>query len=477
MDNGFKKFKRKIRAGAVLRSVLAGFSLGLIAVAALWLVAKLTAADPDFMRFGLIGGGVALVSFVIFLIFQLPTDRRLAKRLDNKLELHEKVQTMIAFRGDNSEMVQLQREDTQRILMQTPGKKARSKSAWLVTILPVLACICLAVTFIVPAKGVEPPPAPVETWLMTDVTEQSLKDLIKYVESSGMQNVPKGQIVSELQSLLSKLKTVTKKTDMQQTVVSSITKIHAYALPCHIHVNSVKALKSSTNDVLVKLGSGINGMNYGLLTTAVQTEMFAALKVENKQEVAGTLAGGIELAVDHSKEAADHPLAAALLQTAQMLRTVTDDMTEEAVKELLSDIDQDVLALALKQPIIDVTVEQYTINQLMYIFSIPQTMIPQEILDSFETGTIDGETSDGKDDEDHPTTGSGGRGDGEFEVGSDDMIFDPNSGELGQKVVYGQVIRDYSPVFDELMREGDVPEDLAEMANKYISILFKKQED
>ncbi len=470
MDNGFKKFKRKICIGVILRSLLAGISLGLIVVAVQWLIAKLTAADPDFIKFGLIGGGTALVGFLVFFLFQLPTDRRLAKRLDDKLGLNEKVQTMIAFRNENSEMIQMQREDTQRILMQTPGKKARSKAAWLVMILPVLACACMVVTFIIPVKA--QPTGPVvdpTSWLLDNFTEQKMKDLIEYVQTSGMQETPKGQIVTELESLLTKLKTVNKKVVMQETVVSSIKKIHVYAQPCHTHANIVKAMKASDSVVIQKLASSINGMDYRLLTTFVQADLLKLLDVENRAQTATAIASDIEAAVKASKEPAEHLLAAALTDVAEKLKTITDETTTEQLQALLKKAD-DTLAVALAQPIADVGVEEYTINHLMAIFGIPQDMIPPEILESFESGTIDGEANKPGDDENEQGP-DGGLGNGQLVFGSNDTIYDPNREDY---LPYGEVIDDYDEIFDALIREGNVAEDLAEMASDYLAHLFAK---
>ena len=117
MGKGFSKFKRKLRAGAVIRAAVFGLSLGLLAVSGLWLTAKLTAAEPDFIRYSLCGGAVAAMGLTVMLLILLPTKRRIARRVAKHLSLGEKTQTMLAFRKDNSPMAALQREDTDRILL------------------------------------------------------------------------------------------------------------------------------------------------------------------------------------------------------------------------------------------------------------------------------------------------------------------------------------------------------------------------
>ena len=155
MGKGFSKFKHKLRLGAAIRSVVFGLSLGGITVAAFWLIAKLTAQDPDFITFALYGGAIALTGAVTMLLILLPTGKRIARRVDKHLALGEKTQTMLAFRKDQSPMAILQREDTDRILLNTPKRRVKGVCTWLFILIPVVSALTLTGTALIPANPVK----------------------------------------------------------------------------------------------------------------------------------------------------------------------------------------------------------------------------------------------------------------------------------------------------------------------------------
>ncbi len=469
MDNGFRKFKRKIRLSAILRALLMGVSLGIIAVAAQWLLAKLTFADPDFIRYGLIGGGIALVAFVIFVVFMLPTDKRLAKRLDDKLQLHEKVQTMIAFRKDDSEMAQLQRETTQQLLMQTPTKKARSKTAWLSMILPVIAVACMVVTIVVPAQA-NPSVNPEENagWFLSVYDEQKMQALIEYVQTSGMQDEPKQGIVAELQDLLAELKVIKKKVVMQETVLKSIEQIHKIAKPCHTHTKVITALENSLNEQVKKMGNRIGTLQHSNVTSYMK-ELLTVLNVDNRAEAATKLSESLTKALEASGDTEENPLYKAFADFAAALAAVTAETSERELQEMLK-THEDALVKAVKQPGTDVEVEKYTINRLLSIFGIPSTELPSDILNSFGDGDISGKPSDPNENDSDKPTGQGGAGDGAMKYGANDDIYDP---ALDTQVPYGEVIQQYQQIIYDLILDGNISPELEEMLTDYLAILYR----
>ncbi len=488
MDNGFRKFKRKIRFSAIVRAMLMGVSLGTAAFAALWLVAKLTntapAFDPNFLQYGIIGGGIALVCSVVFILLMLPTDKRLAKRLDNKLELHEKVQTMVAFRKEDSEMIRLQRQTTQELLMQTPTKKARNKSAWLSLILPVVACACMAAAIVVPAQGVQSggPKEDPSGWYLSDYDKQKLLDLIQYVETSGMQEEPKADIVAELNDLLTDLQAIKKKVAMEERVVNSIAAIHEIAEPCHTHTKVVGALKASLVTDVASLGDKLSALESSTVKNYMEqlrqrltgeTEDSEELVEVNKEELAGTLAADLQTALAASGEAEDHPLQKALADFAAELAGITNDATPLQVQELLNRHEGTITA-AIKQPGIDVGVEKYTINRLMTIFGISADKIPQDILDTFGSGEISGESQEPGQSDSDKTNITGGVGRGDNQYASDDVVYDITTGAW---VPYGDVLDQYENIILEYMLDGDIPADLKAMVDAYLATLHRPVEE
>ncbi len=478
MGNGFLKIKRKARLTAVLRGLLVGISLGTMVIAALWLVAKLTGAKPDFLRYGLIGGGAALVISGLMMLLLIPSEKRLAKWLDRKLSLNERVQTLVAFQKDTSDMAQLQREDTDRILLETPGKSLRSRRSWLLAIVPVLACVSMAVTIVVPAKGL-PGPGSVDnsSWFLDVYDEQKLKDLIDYVRTSEMQEALRTGIAGELEDLLKDLKTVQKKTVMQETVVQAIVDIHALAKDFDSYSALVNALKAVPSDTTRLLGSYIGTLDETMLTEFLSgtpaTDVEEAkpglgdiLRQEELTQAAQLLARGIRQALEASQQEESNPIYMALAGFADALEAVTEQKLPEVIEQA-----QKALCRAVEQPGLDRAVEKYTINRLLAIFGVPAAALPPEILAAFEneigkTPVKPGETEQGP-------SSSGGYSQGEFVVGSDDDIYDP---KLEQQVPYGQVIRDYLKIMTDSL-DGTIPPELEEIITDYFAILLRKTEE
>ncbi len=473
MDNGFRKFKRKIRLSALLRSVLMGLSLGVIVVAALWLVDKLTKADPNLMRYGIIGGVVALLGSAIFALILMPTDKRLAKRLDNKLQLNEKVQTMIAFRKDDSEMAKLQRETTQELLMQTPTKKARNKSAWLTLILPVLAAGAMTAAFLVPANAIDPPPAPETGWKLTNFSEQALRDLITYVDSSNMQDTPKQEIVAELEDLLATLKTVRKETEMHEEVVSSISNIYDSAKVCHIHTDIVAALKNSLSEDVKQFGNSLGTLDSNTIN-ADMDELAAKVLADGNinTELAATVANGIDVALKLTRLDESNPIYKAVADFGAELGTITASTSQTDIVDIFTR-HKTAIGKSIQQTYWDVTVEKYTINRLMTIFGILRTELDPEILDTFTEEEITGSVTKPGDDDKETGTG-GGIGDGEMLSGNNDEIYDPG---LDKLVPFPEVISEYQATLLALLNEGNVDPELAEMIESYLATLRRWDEN
>jgi hypothetical protein len=185
-------------------------------VAALWLLDKMSATDPNFMGYAMPAAVVASVGLITMLLILFPTKKRIARRVDRHLALGEKVQTMLAFRKDESPMAQLQRMDTDRILQETPRRRVKGVCTWLFAVIPVLACLSVVGTILVPAKQPpEPPPVVENNFSITPWQEQALKDLIEKVKTSDMETEPKEGVVKQLESLLIKLKSIRKEGAMK----------------------------------------------------------------------------------------------------------------------------------------------------------------------------------------------------------------------------------------------------------------------
>ncbi len=482
MDNGFRKFKRKLCISAIVKSAITGLSLGVIVVAVLWLIAKLTTAQPDFLTYGLVGGGLALVVTGILLAILFPTDRRAAKHLDTKLELNEKVQTMIAFRKESGDMIQLQRDDTEQILQNAPAKKLRNKFAWTVAILPVLACACMVGTILVGAQEPEPPKPPVDpTWRLDQFSEQSMLDLIKHVQDSKMEEAPKADTVARLELLVEQLKNIKKASLMNDAVVDAISDIHETVAGYNTYSLVTGPMIRSSSEWVKRLGSSLNTMKaeeiekyFAALAEAfgIGTEKTRSSEVtgEDRVKLAQDVIEGVKLVLDTTEESAEDPLYKALAAFVEKLDQITQDSTSKQVEDILEDA-QLVLLEAVAGPMANVSEEKYVINRLMEIFGISAEDVPPEILEDLNNEI----TGDTKPDDDWEEKGNGGGlGDGAFK-GADHEIYDP---QLGRIVKLSEVLPKYLAIIDDYRNSGAIPEDMDKLLSTYFAFLtnFKDTE-
>lgn len=115
MTNDFKKFKKKVMSEHILKAVLFGLAGGLLAAG----VAIIACFMPkDHLPIGAIAGisagcGVLLFALISGLYFFLkkPKDTDVSLRVDEDLNLNEKVTTMIEFEGQRGLIIDKQRED------------------------------------------------------------------------------------------------------------------------------------------------------------------------------------------------------------------------------------------------------------------------------------------------------------------------------------------------------------------------------
>lgn len=467
MGKGFTKFKRKLGLGAVMRAAVFGLSLGIVTVAALWLYAKLTAAEPDFVRYALYGGAVAAVGWPVMLLILLPTSRRVARRVDKQLSLGEKTQTMLEFRKDTSDMAALQREDTDRILRETPRRRVKGVCTWLFALLPCIAALALVGTVLVPAKEPpEPPPVIENNFAITPWQTQALKDLIEKVKTSDMEDEPTEATVKLLESLLVKLGSIKKEPVMKEAVISCIEGIHTAVSEHNTYDLIAQAMYASPSKSVQDLGGAIDSLRALLIGEWMNTTQTAIL---DKTEAPSTLATGITRALTQSKVDGENEVSLALMAFTVKLAAL-EDVTEDTVAPLMAEAEE-ALNAALYIQATNEEVEDDTIYTLLSIFGIKASEVPEHIFNDPEDprGEEDYEPEDDPD-----QIHAGGLGSGEMIFGSNDTIYDPDREAY---VTYGEVIKEYYAKISELLVDGKLPAELEDALNDYFAILFKAPTD
>lgn len=252
----FNKFRRRARRDVWVKSILLGVAAAAFGVGGVLLAAKLA----DFPELYCLAGLVALplvwgISFAVL----RQSDRRLARRMDDELDLRERVQTMVAFADSDDAMVRIQREDTQNRLSEIPTRRLRFSGLALYILLPVLALGLFAGAVICPSQAAEPAPEPdpIETSPPRDITEwewQALDELIEYVRASEAdESIMKPGVISALEDLRALLVRGVTEDSLPMFVTVTVTEVN------NLEVEANQALADSAlSETVIEHQQGIN---------------------------------------------------------------------------------------------------------------------------------------------------------------------------------------------------------------------------
>ncbi|MGN0814219.1 MAG: hypothetical protein ACI4MH_03205 [Candidatus Coproplasma sp.] len=501
MNKDFKKFKNKFILNAALAAALCGISAGAIAFGAVWLVLKLIGISFLPLYYVLIGVGVALIVGVsLFFVFK-PSDKRVAKLLDDQLMLDERVQTMVEYQGEESDMLTLQREDAEQRLANSPRLKPSIKKIAKLAIMPVLACAVVLTAAFVPEK--QDPPEPDDgiddNYEMNNWQLSALSQLIDEVQSSALQENLKQSHVAVLEGLLEGLKQTTSQSAMVASVRSAIAMLATATGGIDGYSVFVEEYSQSENAAISAFGEGLAD-SAKVYSTSVKLTQFSlvqerepllydqalAVLLESTEElisVVGDLtelnfrteisnfAVLFELCLGNLDFSNNDAIARAISVLVNGMRGVisnydTGGYALENLKSQVSDVCTSYAQSAATEMAVQsyaLMVTEYETNRLCAIFGVKTET----------SDNPDGGSDPVNPDEDDP--GEGGWGQGGVNYGSDDIIFFPNEGIYVQ---YGEVLNVYYyPKVSQLLREGNVSEEAKQFIREYFTILNRGIKD
>lgn len=246
MDENFKKYKRKYRLSAIIKSVVCGLSFGLLVVGVLLLALKLNAILLNAGYYVLIGFGAAIVcGGLMFLLFN-PSDKRVAKRLDNEYHLNERTQTALAYNGKEGVLVELQSEDTSEKLRSLPKLKFKFSKIWQYCLIGVLAVSMALTGALVPAQqaaAIIPPVGDADyPWRISQLEIVNMRELIANVKDSHLDEDTKTSVVDVLEELLTDLGPVTKLGEKDKLVYDAVDEINGIITPINSYNSYVEEL-------------------------------------------------------------------------------------------------------------------------------------------------------------------------------------------------------------------------------------------
>ncbi len=482
MSTDFVKLKGKMRLALIVKSLLFALSLGIIAASVYVIFLKFAALTPNILIFALIGIAVFAAAFGVLLLVIRPTDKRLAVRLDRKLSLGEKVQTMVEFDGKSGDMIEVQRADTNRIISSTPRKALADKKPYLHIIAPLLAIALILPAFLMGVKKPDVPPVPEvpentsDVWELTDWHIMSVRLLIDDVNASALTSDGKSKITYELEGLLSDLANVTSRTKMTQTVIDVMIEIDGVVDGINTFSSVNAALKNSVSARVKELAVALGTPSDPILESKF-SQLQKNMLQENAEDELNNFSAALKLVYETAGDAEkSDKLYLSLKSFADAAEELADVIAapdfagdKEALFTALFSAAGEKMSEALMEQKKNRDVSDNTINGLMSIFGIEYSEIPEELKygDDGEAGGVSGENPDKNDDE-HIVTG-GGKGEGETLYASDDMIFDKDEGE---HVKYGDVIDSYDVKKTDVVNNSSLPDNVKDAISKYFGDLY-----
>lgn len=473
MVKEFARLKRYNATRTIVRSAALGLAVCLLSAGVLLMLDKWNVMTVPLWCYAVGIGAGLLVGAVTFLLLR-KGDLRLAERIDREFGLRERVQTMVAFQGEDSDMLRIQREDTEERLRQVKSVGAKKTAMVLHMVALVLAVAVFAVGLILPAQAVVEPPAPTEpAYEVTNWQEDAMRELIAYAEKSDMSEDAKAQVVEQLEKLLDDLLRGVTEAQMKPTVISAVSQIYRINDQANSHDAITESLglmqdrrKNMLNDIFGNVST-----NDGKLQVQAE-KLRSEFGTEDGILQLINFGGDFEMQLKaNGMYDETDPLFAVAFKLARDMQAIG-----EAYKNTLDEngengdldtaLDQFGVALsdmrlaagpALAQQDINNDTTVYVVKQLCRIFDIEESELPENPEESTDQ------------DEDDQELTNGGYGSGEMQYAGDDELYDYKNNDI---VHYGELINDYYAAAYEKLVSGKVDENIKQFIQDYYGILF-----
>lgn len=462
MSNSFLKFKRRARAHSIASAILIGIGSGLIGLAAVIAGFKLFGREADWFYYLICLGLGAVASAILYFVF-MPSDRRLAKKLDSLYSLDERVSTMIELKNETGGLSELQRQDAESALSQSPIREFKSKR-----FVAGLIVFCLSVSltvgaFILPTKA-DDGEIPIDEfnrqWLLTAIDE-----LVSTVEIAYIDEGLKTASLCELRDLRAFIEGAELLSEMKSEAIDAVIGINAALKSVNSAEEIGKALSESSNEKIKQLGKEMSDLS-GSGTRKALESLGKEISKSTADE-AGFIADELNARLTSSGVRTDDAVYIqfrALIACAKSDHSDADDEFEEAGKTLSTSV----LMQSVNRATMDVVVAR-----LCNLFGITEddvkTVDPETEIEIRDPSHKEETPEDTEGKEPDVDIGTGGLGTGETVYGSDDLIFDPDTGTYRP---YGDVINEYFAKVNEYITDGKVSEEMASALEEYFAILF-----
>lgn len=474
MSETFKKIQRRTLRDAIAKSVLLGISAGALVIGCLLLAVKLWEKQLDILYYVVFGGVALAVTAVISFLLMRKKETALAQSLDEKYGLREKVATMVAFQSDGSDMVLLQREQTESVLQSLPIKQPFFKRFGVCALIFVLTCAVMVTGIVIPAKTTEIPPVPETPFEISQWQLGALELLIEEVRYADVDEAMKNEMVTELERLLSVLKETKTQRKMRDEVVASIVAVDLITENTNTYKKIAVALDGGESPEVKKVAVAVlalSGIGFGERLADIRN-VFTG---DQYKPQLNSFASEASALLPNAKVAAEDALYRALsqyfLDMAMIYGYTGEETNENAIQALIDkafSAASDSVGAALSAQYANKTLRDRVIEKLIEIFAIPQAEIPELLGDILPKLSNAAEDESGKDNENENT---GGYGSGENKFGSNDIIYHPFGEGGGAYIEYGEALDEYYKKIEELLLDGNLSEETKKIIIDYFARL------
>ncbi len=465
MTESISKFKKKILIEVGIKSLFISIFSAIMITSFVLLICKLNGIDLPVYVYCLISFGISLLGTISFYFILKPNDKKIAKRLDQQLELNQKVQTMIDYQDDKSLLAQVQREDTSNRLNTISVKNMKMKFHWALFILPLLAIALLIPSLLIPlnaAPVVTPPEEP--TYELDNETILAIRKLIEEVQGRALDEHVKQAYVLELELLITRLGADgVKESQIEGIVKTTIVNENNICKQNTSYQAVAEILKQSEQTAIKSIANAMVKANTEQVDYAFENLRLSLQKTERDEELDSILMAvrkDIGMALKQSEVNQEGELVKSLISFADALSNCIGkgkNTTNTSFNAAMVEVD----AAMEKEELIVVTANDIEL-ELRKIFSISGESNDPE--DPSKPGSSDVNKED-------VNNNQGGFGGNETLYGSDDAFFDPEKGT----VKYGDVIKDYHSEIVNMILDGTIPEDKQAYFEEYFEILYGKQ--
>ena len=500
MSADFLRFKNKAFAIRLIRSILSGLALGGVVGGILLLLGKREVMAYMPVLSFLLMGFFALFSGAGIFILLKTSEKKIAKRLDEELGLSERLQTMVEFKESDTPMAKVQREDAEDRLANIKTSSYKAKKIWIDISAFVIGMALIVVGIVIKDSREKEPPITVVPFEISDMQIAGINELISYVDSSGMEEMYKTVISSELSKLLEELKAADTEPKMQAALADSITVIALATYDSSSVMEITTALFETSDPMARELARLLNtgywqepdwgdyaekmkdfkeSFNFVSDNSSeiLEEEKIAdikwkietlVLKSENALNISGVNENDqlYKTVMNLTKKRTSEEDSFGFSDIKDKADTLSYEEITALVNSMLEESSEKIYSVLALQKV-NSNVGEYVLKKLSVLFNVP---IP-----AFERANLKESSTGGESSDDNPSVGGGGVGEG-VEYGSNDLVLDPISGKY---VEYGTLYSAYNALMIEKLgsEQCSYTEEQKKAIEKYFALLYSGFKD